>query len=184
MRCRITLECATGAPNTDVAALLGVEEHTVGKWRARFVRNRLEGPADEPRPSGPRKITDAQMETAFIKPLKIKPKDATHWSTRSMAREAGFPPVGHHTYLADLPPHTAPGAHLQAVEGPAVHREAPRYGWPVSRPARTCADAVWGRKDADPGAGSVGSAAPDDAGPASAVLTVTCAAVSPRCPPR
>ncbi|MGW0953488.1 helix-turn-helix domain-containing protein [Streptomyces sp. NPDC001212] len=69
LRCRIELECATGASNRDVAALLGVEEHTVSRWRARFVRDRLEGLTDEPRPGGPRKITDAQVEEVVVKTL-------------------------------------------------------------------------------------------------------------------
>ncbi|MEU2359031.1 IS630 family transposase [Streptomyces misionensis] len=90
LRCRIVLECATGASNRDVAALLGVEEHTVGRWRARFVRDRLEGLTDEPRPGGPRKITDAQVEEVVVKTLETMPKDATHWSTRSMAKEVGL----------------------------------------------------------------------------------------------
>jgi DNA-binding CsgD family transcriptional regulator len=53
LRCRIVLESATGASNKDVAARLGVEAHTVSRWRARFVRDRLEGLTDEPRPGGP-----------------------------------------------------------------------------------------------------------------------------------
>jgi transposase len=90
LRCRIVLESATGASNKDVAARLGVEAHTVGRWRARFVRDRLEGLTDEPRPGGPRKITDDQVEEVVVKTLEATPKDATHWSTRSMAKEVGL----------------------------------------------------------------------------------------------
>ncbi|MEU1301591.1 IS630 family transposase [Streptomyces shenzhenensis] len=90
LRCRIVLECATGASNKDVADRLGVAAHTVSRWRARFVGDRLEGLADEPRPGGPRKITDAQVEEVVVRTLEATPKDATHWSTRSMAKEAGL----------------------------------------------------------------------------------------------
>ncbi|MEV6615680.1 helix-turn-helix domain-containing protein [Streptomyces sp. NPDC051051] len=44
------LESATGATNKDVADRLGIEAHAVSRWRARFVRDRLEGLTDEPRP--------------------------------------------------------------------------------------------------------------------------------------
>uniref|UniRef100_J2K499 Putative transposase n=1 Tax=Streptomyces auratus AGR0001 TaxID=1160718 RepID=J2K499_9ACTN len=44
--------------NKDVAARLGIEAHTVSRWRGRFVRDRLEGLADEPRPGGPRTVAD------------------------------------------------------------------------------------------------------------------------------
>jgi transposase len=91
LRCRIVLESATGASNKDVAARLGVEAHTVGRWRARFVRDRLEGLTDEPRPGGPRKITDIQVEEVVVRTLESTPKDATHRSTRSMAKEVGLP---------------------------------------------------------------------------------------------
>ncbi|WP_327738877.1 transposase [Streptomyces nojiriensis] len=40
---------------------------------------------DEPRPGIPRKITDADVERVIVKTLEEKPKNATHWSTRSMA---------------------------------------------------------------------------------------------------
>ena len=62
----------------------------MGKWRARFVRDRLEGLTDEPRPGGPRKITGTQVEEVVVRTLETTPKDATHWSTRLMAKEVGL----------------------------------------------------------------------------------------------
>jgi FixJ family two-component response regulator len=53
-RARIVLECATGADNKTVARKLRVREQAVCKWRGRFVRDRLEGLSDEPRPAAPR----------------------------------------------------------------------------------------------------------------------------------
>jgi transposase len=89
-RARIVLACAEGRANGEVAARLGVNRSTVGKWRQRFLDDRLEGLADEPRPGAPRQITDAQVEAVITRTLEQKPKAATHWSTRSMAQEAGL----------------------------------------------------------------------------------------------
>ena len=50
MRCRIVLECASGISNLEVAAVLGVSPSTVGKWRSRFITERLDGLSDDPRP--------------------------------------------------------------------------------------------------------------------------------------
>ena len=90
LRCRIVLACATGATNKTVAADLSVNQATVSKWRRRFVDQRLDGLADAPRPGAPRSITDADVERVIVKTLEETPTDATHWSTRSMANEAGM----------------------------------------------------------------------------------------------
>lgn len=90
LRSRIVLLCAEGNTNTAVAARLGVSKPTVGKWRARFVVRRLDGLLDEPKPGAPRKITDADVERVVTLTLETVPVDATHWSTRSMARRAGM----------------------------------------------------------------------------------------------
>jgi transposase len=90
LRCRIVLACARGGSNTEVADQLGVNRMTVGKWRARFVTDRLDGLHDEPRPGGPRSIGDDDVERVIVKTLEETPRDATHWSTRSMAQAAGM----------------------------------------------------------------------------------------------
>jgi transposase len=90
LRCRIVLACATGATNQEVAAEFGVHQTTVGKWRGRFVARRLDGLHDEPRPGAPRKITDADVERVIVTTLEETPVDATHWSTRSMAKASGL----------------------------------------------------------------------------------------------
>jgi transposase len=90
LRCRIVLACAEGASNQAVADRLGVSRPTVTKWRSRFVARRLEGLADEPRPGAARTITDEQVERVLVTTLEATPKDATHWSTRSLARELGM----------------------------------------------------------------------------------------------
>src|SRR6476646_5117942 len=62
LRCRIVLGAADGALNRDIAAELGCNPTTVGKWRSRFAAKRLDGLLDEPRPGQPRKITDDVVE--------------------------------------------------------------------------------------------------------------------------
>ena len=63
---------------------------TVGKWRSRFVAQRMEGLYDEPRPGASRKIGDDQIEEVVTKTLETTPKGRTHWSTRSMAKHLGL----------------------------------------------------------------------------------------------
>jgi transposase len=89
-RCRIVLGCAAGKPNKEVAAELGVSQQMVCKWRQRFVGNRLDGLADEPRPGAPRTIGDEQVEGVLVATLERQPGDATHWSRASMAKESGL----------------------------------------------------------------------------------------------
>ena len=90
LRCRIVLQCASGKSNGEVADRLGVDRSTVGKWRQRFIERRLDGLHDEPRPGVPRTITDDEVEQVVVKTLEETPSDATHWSTRSMARSTGM----------------------------------------------------------------------------------------------
>jgi transposase len=90
LRSRIILACATGATNTEVAHQMGVTRQTVGRWRVRFLDKRLDGLLDEPRPGAPRQITDEHVERVVTMTLETTPQDATHWSTRSMARACGL----------------------------------------------------------------------------------------------
>jgi transposase len=89
-RARIVLACATEDTNGDIALAAGVTRQTVGRWRARFAQNRLPGLLDEPRPGAPRKILDAEVERVVRLTLESKPRDATHWSTRAMAKRCGL----------------------------------------------------------------------------------------------
>jgi len=89
-RSRIVLAAAAGTKNTQIAAELGVSRPMVTKWRSRFAAERLEGLLDEPRPGRPRTIADAKVEEVIVRTLETVPPDATHWSTRSLARELGL----------------------------------------------------------------------------------------------
>jgi transposase len=90
LRAGIVLDCAAGLSNTQVAVKRRITPATVGKWRARFVRQRLGGLADATRPGQPRKLTDAKVEEVVTRTLESRPHPATHWSTRSMARACGL----------------------------------------------------------------------------------------------
>jgi len=89
-RSRIVLLAADGLSNTEIARRLGTGRPMITKWRNRFAEYRLDGLVDEPRPGRPRTVTDAQVEEVVVRTLETTPKDATHWSTRSMAREVGL----------------------------------------------------------------------------------------------
>jgi transposase len=87
LRARIILACAQKATNSSVAQRLRVTVQTVGKWRSRFVQRRLDGLLDEPRPGTPRTLGDARIERLIATTLNELPRDATHWSTRALARK-------------------------------------------------------------------------------------------------
>ena len=90
MRARIVLACAEGLQSKQVATALGVDQATVGKWRHRFAARRLDGLRDEPRSGAPRTIEDARIEAVIVTTLESLPEDATHWSSRGMAKACGL----------------------------------------------------------------------------------------------
>ena len=114
LRARIILSCADGLANTVVAAQLGVSKPTVGKWRSRFLAQRLDGLLDGSRSGRPRVVTDADVERVLALTLETTPRDATHWSTRSMAQRSG---LSHNTISRvwrafGLQPHVAPSGNV------------------------------------------------------------------------
>src|SRR6201997_1557 len=89
-RARLVLACAEGLDNKTVARKMRASLGMVGKWRSRFLKARLEGLYDEPRPGAPRKITDGQVEQVVIQTLESTPRGETHWSTRGLAKATGL----------------------------------------------------------------------------------------------
>ena len=89
-RSRIVLAAAEGLKNTEIAERLGISRNMAATWRSRFAEHRLDGLTDEPRPGRPRTITDEQVDAVITTTLETTPKDATHWSTRSMAKQVGL----------------------------------------------------------------------------------------------
>lgn len=90
LRARIVLASARGDTNVEIAGQLGTTRETVGRWRKRFAADRLQGLVDEPRPGAPRKIGDEAVERVLTMTLESQPRDATHWSTRSLAQATGL----------------------------------------------------------------------------------------------
>ena len=89
-RARVVLACAEGLDNKSVARKLRCSLGMVGKWRSRFLKTRLEGIYDEPRPGAPRQVSDAQVEQVVIQTLESTPRGETHWSTRGLAKATGL----------------------------------------------------------------------------------------------
>ena len=90
LRSRIVLAAASGESNQAVAEQLRITQQAVGKWRRRFLARRVAGLSDEPRPGVAPSISDAQIERVIAMTLEETPRDATHWSTRSMAAASGL----------------------------------------------------------------------------------------------
>ena len=89
-RARIVLLAAEGLTNVAIAERVGMTRATVGIWRKRYAQERADGLLDERRPGAPRQIGDARVEEVIRRTLETKPRDATHWSSRSMAKETGI----------------------------------------------------------------------------------------------
>jgi transposase len=88
-RARIILVCADARETTTIARRLHVAPTIGCNWRTRFLRDRLDGLFDEPRPGAPRRITDDQVEQVVIRTLETTPPGANHWSLRDMAKTSG-----------------------------------------------------------------------------------------------
>src|SRR4051812_197030 len=133
------------------------------KWRQRFVADRLEGLADEPRPGAPRKIADEQIEAVVVATLERQPADATHWSRASMAKESGLSKstVGRIWKAFGLEPHLDDTFKI-STDPHFIDKVRDVVG-AVSGSAGKDAGAVRGREIPDPGAGPVRAGAADDA---------------------
>ena len=116
LRSKIVLACAEGVPSREVAARLGTHEDTVGKWRRRFLARRLDGLADEDRPGRPPSVSLDQVEDVIVATLEQTPKDATHWSRKSMTARSGLSKstIGRIWRDFGLQPHRADGFKLSS----------------------------------------------------------------------
>lgn len=106
-RAQIVLMAAEGVTNNEIADILGLSAQSVCKWRQRYVQQGISGLHDELRPGRPRSVSDEQVAALIRKTLKTKPKDGTHWTIRSMAKESKLSrPTVHRVWKAfGLQPH-------------------------------------------------------------------------------
>lgn len=107
-RCRvILLDDQEGMTYAEIGEDLGMREQTVLKWRSRFLKHRMAGLRDAPRPGVKKRITQEMIAEVVRMTLHEKPKDATHWSLRSMAAASGISRSSVHTIWRafNLQPH-------------------------------------------------------------------------------
>ena len=106
-RAKLVLWAAAGESNTAIAQRLGWSMPSVGKWRQRFVGQRVAGLHDELRSGRPRTYGDEQVAGLINRVLRGQPKNATHWSVRSVAGETGISKttVARYFALFGLQPH-------------------------------------------------------------------------------
>lgn len=90
LRSRIILDAAKGLKNRQIARRLDTRQNTVSLWRSRFVTHRMDGiRKDAPRPGRKPRISQKKVDEVVDRTLRTKPKGATHWSTRALAKEVG-----------------------------------------------------------------------------------------------
>lgn len=89
-RCRVVLlDDREDMTLAEIGEEIGMREQTVLKWRTRFLKDRMAGLGDKPRPGVKKTITDEVVAEVVRRTLHEKPPDATHWSLRSMERASG-----------------------------------------------------------------------------------------------
>lgn len=90
-RARIVRMAADGMQNKDIARELEISRPTVQLWRQRFLAFRLAGiEKDAPRPGRIPEIPVKKIQAVVNATLHTTPPNATHWSSRSMAKAQGL----------------------------------------------------------------------------------------------
>ncbi len=95
-RARIVLMAADGLTNNQISEKIGLSHQAVCKWRQRYLQQGISGLHDELRPGRPRTLTDEIVATLIRKTLNTRPKDATHWTVRSFAKQTSISREGIH----------------------------------------------------------------------------------------
>ncbi len=88
-RARIVLKAAEGIDNITIAAQVGTDKSSVGRWRRRFAARRMDGLCDHPRKGRPTVHGPEKVEEIVGRALSERPRNRTHWSTRAMAEATG-----------------------------------------------------------------------------------------------
>lgn len=89
-RATIVLRSADGEMNTTIADSLGVSVPLVSLWRRRYRAAGLAGLYDAPRAGRPRTHDDDEVARLLRTTLQTRPKEATHWTVRSVATKTGI----------------------------------------------------------------------------------------------
>ena len=168
-----------------VARKLRCSVGMVGKWRARFLKGRLEALYDEPRPGTPRTVSDAQVEQVVIQTLESTPRGETHWSTRGLAKATGLSrmTISRIWHAFGLQPHRTDTFKL-SPDPQLIDKVRDIVGL-VYEPSGTRPGVVRRRKEPDSGARPHAAAAAYAAGSSwSEARTITNATEPPRCLPR
>ena len=107
VRARLVLLAAEGLPSSTIARRIGLSQQTVCLWRRRYLDHGIQGLHDELKPGRPRSISDEVVASLVRKTLETQPKDGTHWSIRTIARETRLSrPTVHRIWQAfGLQPH-------------------------------------------------------------------------------
>lgn len=94
LRARVVLGAADGRSNNSLAAELGVTRPTILLWRKRYLESGIDGLLkDAPRPGRKKKITAKRVEAIVNATLRTTPRDATHWSCRTLAKAQAVSPA-------------------------------------------------------------------------------------------
>ena len=109
-RARVALLADEGLTNEEIAPLVGLSAHKVGKWRRRVAEEGMEGLADRPRPGGPRRYGHDERLRVFKTACSPPPEGETHWTVRSLAARVGIGKSQMHAILDRGRPEAAPGA--------------------------------------------------------------------------
>jgi putative transposase len=106
-RARLVLLAAEGLPSSTIARRIGLSQQSVCLWRRRYLQHGIRGLHDELKPGRPRSISDEVVASLVRKTLETKPKDGTHWTIRTIARETRLSrPTVHRIWQAfGLQPH-------------------------------------------------------------------------------
>ena len=108
LRARIILGANEGKANRRLAQELGVSRPTILLWRKRFEQAGIDGLLrDASRPGRRKKMSAEKVAGIVDATLKTKPRDATHWSVRTMAKaQRVSPSMVHRIWQAHgLKPH-------------------------------------------------------------------------------
>lgn len=106
-RARVALLAEKGLTNEEIAPLVALSAHKVGKWRRRVAEQGIEGIADRPRAGGPRRYGHDERLRVFQTACSPPPQGETQWTVRSLAAAVGIGKSQTHAILseADLKPH-------------------------------------------------------------------------------